>query len=172
MNNILVLMATYNGEKYLEDQIASIFSQENCKVSLLVSDDCSTDNTRILIKQLKIKYPDIRLLDNKIKHKSPGQNFYNLIMKSNINNYDYVAFSDQDDVFLNNKLYIQINRLSNTDFVASSSSVKCFGDSRKILKQSSDITSYDFFFEGAGQGCSFLMEASFFGAFQAFVKKN
>ena len=42
-NNILVLLASYNGEKYIAQQIKTIFSQRNCNVSVLVSDDCSDD---------------------------------------------------------------------------------------------------------------------------------
>ena len=45
MKNVLVILSTYNGEKYLREQIESVLKQENVKISILVRDDGSTDNT-------------------------------------------------------------------------------------------------------------------------------
>lgn len=172
MNNILVLMATYNGEEYISDQVTSIFEQEGCNINLTISDDCSTDNSIRCINELTKKYPRVKLRKNNFKFKSPGQNFYSLIMEANLTNIDYVAFSDQDDIFIKDKFLEQINLIKDKNIVGSSTNVKCFGNSSKILKQKNKITRYDFNFEGAGQGCTFLMKADFFLNFQSFLKNN
>ena len=46
-----VLMATYNGEKYLKEQIDSILNQTYQNIQLIISDDCSTDGTREILRQ-------------------------------------------------------------------------------------------------------------------------
>ena len=48
---IYILLATYNGEKYLREQIESVLKQENVKISILVRDDGSTDNTCNILKE-------------------------------------------------------------------------------------------------------------------------
>ena len=109
MKKVLVLMATHNGEKYIEDQLLSILNQKNVDVDILVSDDNSCDTTIEIIK----KY----LYTNKIKitsgvFGSPQKNFYNLINVADGINYDYYAFSDQDDVWIEDKLENAISKLS------------------------------------------------------------
>lgn len=106
MKKIDVLMATYNGEKYVEEQINSVllnFSKcENYDCNLLISDDASADSTQDIIK----KYSR---LDNRIKvldcNKKGGvrENFNYLI---NNTNADYVFFCDQDDFWLPEKINI------------------------------------------------------------------
>jgi rhamnosyltransferase len=170
--NVLVLMASYNGEKHLREQIESIFSQKNCNISLLVSDDCSSDKTLKLLLDLKSKYYDIEIISNKRKSEHSGQNFYNLITKCDTEDFDFIAFSDQDDIFHESKFITQINRIKDNSNVGSSSAVKCFGYSNNILCQSFQKKQYDYLFEGAGQGCSFLLKKQFFSELQNFVVAN
>ncbi len=170
--NVLVLMATFNGEKYLREQIESIFNQKNCNVSVLVSDDCSSDNTVKLLNKLKNQYINIEIIRNKKKFKHSGQNFYSLIAKCNISKFDFIAFSDQDDIFHKFKFITQINKIYNSPVIGSSSAVKCFGYNNNILSQSFKKKQYDHLFEGAGQGCSFLLKKQFFSELQDFVIEN
>ena len=170
---ILVLLACYNGEEYIYEQINSIFNQKiNNSIFLLISDDCSTDNTVQIILTAKKKYKSIKLLQN-TKNLGFSKNFYNLVCKASyLKNYDYVAFSDQDDIFLRNKFLKQILNFNNPKYVGQSSSVRCFGNSNKILSQSSSFKNYDFLFEGAGQGCTFLLKIDFFKDFRKFIIMN
>ena len=55
MKNVLVMLSTYNGEKYLREQIESVLKQENVKISILVRDDGSTDNTCNILEEKKKK---------------------------------------------------------------------------------------------------------------------
>lgn len=99
-NNVLVLLSTYNGEKYLVELIESLIKQENVNVNILVRDDGSSDNTINLIKECQKKYKNIEMYEgNNIGY---AKSFWNLINKCS--EYDYYAFCDQDDFWLPQKL--------------------------------------------------------------------
>ena len=97
---ISVCMATYNGEKYLSEQLASIVGQLQPDDELIISDDSSTDATISIIESLR---------DSRIKL-LPGNRFYNPIY--NFENAlkhaegDVIVLSDQDDIWLDNKLSV------------------------------------------------------------------
>lgn len=170
---ILVLMATYNGEKYVTEQILSIHHQIGCDISILISDDNSVDDTLKKINELKNNYKiNLNVITNKTNNRSSSGNFYNLFLNANIENYDFIALSDQDDIFEKNKFYESIMIMNKQNVSGLSSSVQCFNGSDKILKQSNKITKYDYLCEGAGQGCTFVISATKFAKFQNFCKQN
>ncbi|WP_276836115.1 glycosyltransferase [Megasphaera stantonii] len=104
---VQVLMSTYNGEKYLEEQIESILQQKNVKVNLLVRDDGSTDRTIDILK----KYADEKKLKFYLESNiGYAKSFMNLLWNAEIG-MDYYAFSDQDDVWLPEKLISGINKI-------------------------------------------------------------
>jgi hypothetical protein len=107
MEKVCVLMSTYNGEKYLKEQIDSILNQENIKVDILVRDDGSTDNTLNILEQYTQKYENIRYYTG--KNLKSAKSFMNLLFT--VKEYDYYAFSDQDDVWKKNKLCIAVSKL-------------------------------------------------------------
>lgn len=171
-NKVLVLMATYNGEKYIHKQIDSILKQIDCEVTINISDDNSSDNTIEIVKKLKLKNKhriNIKLNKNRVFF---NRNYYDLICDAEYEKYDFIAFSDQDDIFLKNKFINSINKIKKDKYDAVSTSVKCFGGSSNILKQSNKITKFDFLFEGAGQGCTFLMKSEKMIILKEFLKKN
>ena len=100
--------------------------------------------------------------------------FYNLILNANIKNFDYIALSDQDDIFMKNKYSHAINQIKTFSSDCYSSSVRVLNNKKSTitLRQSSNFTKYDFLFEGAGQGCTFVMTSSFFISLKAFIKSN
>ncbi|MDD3747417.1 MAG: glycosyltransferase [Anaerostipes sp.] len=111
MGKIAVLMSTYNGEKYIEEQIDSILNQKcNCEIDLIIRDDGSKDNTKQIIK----KY----VAANKIKAYSGGNmgagyGFISMIRDNP--GYDYYAFSDQDDFWYEKKLQKGIDKIKAID---------------------------------------------------------
>lgn len=109
-SRVYVMMATYNGEKYIEEQIESIFSQESVEVFLRVCDDGSTDNTCEILKTLAQKYTNMQVSYNE-KHLDVGKNFMQMVYDVNACQYDYYAFADQDDVWLPNKLQKAITKI-------------------------------------------------------------
>lgn len=114
MNRVLVLMSTYNGEKYLEEQLDTILSQLNVVLDLMIRDDGSTDNTLDIIKSYQAIYSNIYL----IKGENVGcVQSYMLLLKEAvlINPYDFYAFADQDDYWLNTKLFVGVMKLKCVD---------------------------------------------------------
>lgn len=110
---VTVLMSTYNGEKYVREQIESILKQKNIEVNILVRDDGSTDSTIDILKEYQLKYSNFKW------YKGPnlgcGRSFFQLILDAPIS--EYYAFADQDDVWDDNKLKIAVDILerNNTD---------------------------------------------------------
>lgn len=106
MAKVLVLMSTYNGEKYLDEQIESIINQSGVEVSILARDDGSTDGTLNILKQWKNR----GVLDYYTgENKKPALSFMDLV--SHAQGYDFYAFSDQDDIWLPNKLISALEQL-------------------------------------------------------------
>ena len=111
MRNILVLMSTYNGEKYLKEQIDSILAQKNVEVTIRVRDDGSTDGTiRILEEYQKCG----KLNWYSSTNMGPAKSFLDLVYNAPLK-YDYYAFCDQDDYWKEDKLYKAIERLEHFD---------------------------------------------------------
>jgi glycosyltransferase involved in cell wall biosynthesis len=123
-----VLMATYNGEKWLETQLQSILKQKNVKIKLVVQDDNSEDNTQKIIKKFQ-KKNNIDLNINKKNQRSASLNFLNLIIKTNTKS-DYYAFSDQDDIWYSNKLSRAIKKLDENKCEAYSSNVSIISNKK------------------------------------------
>lgn len=98
--NVVVLMSTYNGEKYIKEQIDSILNQENVNVFLMIRDDGSSDNTMAVLQDYRRQYKNIKII--KGKNIGVGNSFMHLLYKSD--EADYYAFADQDDVWKKDKL--------------------------------------------------------------------
>lgn len=111
MKNILVLLATYNGEKFLKDQLDSIKNQIKHNIKILISDDQSSDNTCMIIDNFQKENPNLieKFLVHK-KHGSASKNFLFLINQSS-EEFDYYCFADQDDFWLENKIDVAITNL-------------------------------------------------------------
>lgn len=97
--NVLVLMATHNGEAYLEEQLLSILEQIDVNVSILVSDDNSSDATKRILKRYQEEY-NIQVVEGKFG--CAYKNFYNLINCAP--ECEYYAFADQDDFWNKDKI--------------------------------------------------------------------
>ncbi|MGL5052008.1 MAG: glycosyltransferase family 2 protein, partial [Cetobacterium sp.] len=105
---ILILMATYNGERYLNEQLDSLFQQTNKDWDLIISDDNSTDKTLKIIQEYSEKYKNIKIINHIPKNGALG-NFSNLIKLSKEMNYNYIMFCDQDDVWKEDKIQKTLN---------------------------------------------------------------
>ena len=104
-----ILLATYNGQSFLEEQIESIFRQSYPNWRILARDDGSKDQTVKLLRQYADREPDrFQLLDDDIGNLGLVGNFSRLAEQSDA---DYIAFCDQDDVWLEDKLSISMERM-------------------------------------------------------------
>lgn len=110
-----VLLATYNGEKYLAEQMDSILNQTYTNINLIISDDCSTDKTREILEHYKQKDDRVSVYYQE-KNLGYVKNFEFLLRKVEHNFY---MLSDQDDVWLPEKIEKSFNKLKkeNADLV-------------------------------------------------------
>lgn len=112
---VSVLLASYNGEKYIRDQLESILSQTLSDLSIVISDDLSTDGTPAIIREYEERYPDrVRSLKNSEKSGSAQNNFFRL-MRSVSDMPDvsgeYVMLCDQDDIWLPDKAEVTLGEM-------------------------------------------------------------
>lgn len=104
---ITVLMSTYNGEKYLREQLDSILSQRNVEVTLLIRDDGSKDSTLNILNEYMNKYSNVIFYTG--SNLGVAKSFYQLVLDAPES--EYYAFADQDDVWDSNKLYEAISKV-------------------------------------------------------------
>lgn len=159
MKIVIVLLATYNGINWLPVQIESILKQNDVKIILVVSDDMSTDGTWEYLQSLAELDNRVTLLPRQQKFSGAAKNFYHLLESCDLQGADYFAFADQDDIWSFDKLIRQIELLEAEGYAAVSSDVEAFwpnGKTATIIK-SQPQRRFDFLFESAGPGCSFLM---------------
>ncbi|MGB4655061.1 MAG: glycosyltransferase family 2 protein [Bacteroidales bacterium] len=103
---ISVAMATYNGEKFLKEQLDSIYSQSYLPYEVIVTDDCSTDSTVSILEQ----YKESHGLKYYVNEQNVGYN-KNFEKALSLCQCDYIAISDQDDVWMKNKLEVSLVKL-------------------------------------------------------------
>ena len=109
-----ILLATYNGGKYLKEQLNSIFSQRYSNFDLIIHDDGSDDNTIKIIDEYMQKYNNIIIMNSPFFHDAK-RSFIELLTFSSEKNYEYFAYCDQDDVWKSDKLEKQISILKNNN---------------------------------------------------------
>lgn len=110
--HVAILMCTFNGEQFLAAQLKSILDQSHQNWTLWVSDDGSTDQTLEILRETQAEWGADRLKIVAGPQKGFARNFLSLTCRSEIE-ADYFAFSDQDDVWLPEKLSRAIGMLDN-----------------------------------------------------------
>lgn len=167
---IKILLATYNGEKYIQEQIDSILKQDAVTVDIQVSDDGSKDNTLQLLRK---KYPEIKITQNSPGTGSAAKNFLKMINDLDFKqDFDYVSFSDQDDIWLPEKMNKAIDLLEkeNADLYCSNltkwdTATNKFSELKKDYPQKK----FDFLFEGGSAGCTYVFTRNFAKELQIFL---
>ena len=106
MEKVIVLLSTYNGERYLTEQLESLVAQKDVDVEILVRDDGSKDATVAMLDEWQEKgalswYTSANL--------GPGKSFIHLLQTATPGNY--YAFCDQDDVWLPEKLSVTMDKM-------------------------------------------------------------
>ena len=106
---VSIALCTYNGDAYLKQQLDSIINQSYPEIELIVVDDCSTDNTLNILKEYSARYSFIKLFIN------PQNLGYirNFEKAMSLCNGDFIALSDQDDIWDLNKIEKQVKAIGN-----------------------------------------------------------
>lgn len=172
---ILVLLACRNGANWIREQLDTILAQQDVHISLLIQDDKSSDGTPAIIADYATKHPErvtVRL--NEVGTGSAGANFRKLIAQADFFGFDYVALADQDDIWYLDKMSRAISALQNTGALGYSAAVTAVWPNGKerLLGQSSHTRELDFIFEGAGQGCTFVLPVAVMNNVQLFCRQH
>lgn len=106
---VTILLATYNGETYLRQQLDSLLNQTHKELFILISDDLSSDRTPGIIKEYEKRYPNqIKSLKNIKASGSPQNNFFRLLSSADD---DYIMLCDQDDIWLPHKVEVTLKEM-------------------------------------------------------------
>lgn len=131
---VSILMSTYNGEKYIEEQLISIYNQTVEVDEVVIVDDCSQDNTCKIIQNFikEMHLENKWILYRNSQNIGWKKNFMQGLKKIN---GDIVFFSDQDDVWINTKIEIMLKVMDETKCnVISSNEIIWNGEKRKEIK--------------------------------------
>ncbi|MDO9106842.1 MAG: glycosyltransferase family 2 protein [Methylovulum sp.] len=106
---VSIVIATYNGERFLREQLDSIFRQTYTHIEIIAIDDCSTDRSLAILKEYADKHPHFTLIKNEqnIGYQKNFEKGFALAKG------DYIAPSDQDDIWLENKIEVLVNNIGN-----------------------------------------------------------
>lgn len=156
IRTVAVLLASYNGAEWIEEQLNTILQSHDVKVHVFLSDDGSTDDTVELARRVGGK--DLTVLPSQPKG-SAGQNFLRLVSDAPWDEFDYIAFSDQDDIWRQEKLSRAIRCIEERNLAGYSSDVTAFWpDGRRLyIKKSHPMRRWDHLFESAGPGSTFVL---------------
>lgn len=107
MEHIAILLATYNGEKYLREQLDSLYQQTFTNWNIYIHDDGSTDHTSDILNEFAEKHDNFIILDYPSQH-GAKDNFLSMLQAVDA---DYYFFCDQDDKWCRNKIEKQITKI-------------------------------------------------------------
>jgi len=167
---ILVLLATYNGAPWVREQLESILAQRDVDVRVTVRDDCSSDGTRLELARFATD-PRVRIVAAGARSGSAAANFLTLIAENPAGNCELIAFADQDDCWDPDKLARAGRMLASSRAAGYSSATLAVWENgrQRLLRPSGLPTAADFLFEGAGQGCTFVLTAALYEEVRRFL---
>lgn len=108
---VSVIIASYNGEQFLREQLDSILNQSYPISELIIQDDCSTDSTATICREYEAKFAIVHFYENE-HNLGYNKNFETATMRAT---GDYVALSDQDDVWSKDKIAKQVAAIGHHD---------------------------------------------------------
>lgn len=171
---VAVLLAAYNGVQWLEDQIDSILGQAAVNLTIYISVDPSTDGTEQWCAACAAQHAEVVVLPTSEVFGGAARNFFRLIRDVSFDGYDYIALSDQDDIWNAGKLEHSIRMLQFHGVDVYSSNVTAFWPNGKVLllDKAQPQVEWDYLFEAAGPGCTYLISRKVAGSLKASVLED
>jgi rhamnosyltransferase len=165
-------MAVFNGACWLPEQLQSILNQSGVEVTLFVSVDRSIDGSEQILDGWAVKNSRIHVLQHGLYFGGAAPNFLRIFGEVDFSAFDYVSLSDQDDIWDIDKLYGAISLLNAQQADAYSSNALAFwGDGRTaFINKSQPQVRWDYFFEAAGPGCTYVLTGKLALAIQVLLR--
>lgn len=173
--SVAVLLAAYNGEKYICEQLDSILGQEGVDLSLIISVDKSTDSTLSIINRYVFEcLVNIEVLPYGDQYGSAGRNFTRLLCDADLESYEYISFADQDDIWSSGKLREAIFEIKKHNVDGYSSNVTAFWEAGNIrlVEKNFQQVNFDYLFESPGPGCTFVLSSSLTRSIQEHLRSK
>ena len=172
--DVAVLLAAFNGAQWIDSQIKSIVEQKNVKVKIFISVDPSTDDTMVLCQDWARRNASIFVLPSMERFGGAARNFFKIFSEVDFQEFDYVCLADQDDIWLPNKLIRAHEMLLKTGADAYSSNVIAFWQDgrQQFIEKSQKQVRWDFLFEAAGPGCTYVLRKELACAIQSLLKNR
>ena len=172
--SVAVLLAAYNGIRWIEEQIDTIFHQKEVDIDIYISVDVSSDGTYQWCQDLASKNTCVKVLPYGDHFGGAAKNFFRLIKDVDLKSYDYISLADHDDLGLPNKVSKAIKLIRDRKLEGYSSNVIAFwGDGREyLIKKSFAQKKFDYYFETPGPGCTFLFKQKSIQKFKKFLINN
>jgi rhamnosyltransferase len=157
-----VCLAAYNGTAFMVEQIESILLQKGVDIHVFISVDQSSDGTEGRLAEWALSESRLTLLTFGQRFGGAGPNFYRLLRDVDLSGFDYLSFADQDDLWRPEKLWRAHSLMTAQNVAGYSSNVTAFWPSGKtwLVKKSQPQRSWDFLFETAGPGCTYVLKTS------------
>ncbi len=167
-----VLMTVFNGRRWIAEQMDSILGQQDVQVTIYVSVDASSDGSEGWVDQRAQQDRRIRVLPHGQRFGGAAPNFFRLFREVDFRSFDYISLADQDDIWLPEKLYRAYEKLHETGADAYSSNVTAFWkDGKRVnIQKSQEQVKWDFLFEAAGPGCTYVITSRLAHAMQVLLK--
>lgn len=171
---IAVILAAYKGMDYISMQIESLLRQVDVNLEIFISVDQSSDDTNDFVSAWALNEPRLTLLSYGQRYGGAGQNFYRLLKDVELSAFDYLSFSDQDDIWHPGKLCRAHSLMTERCALGYSSNFTAFwpnGD-ELFVNKSSPQREFDFLFESAGPGCTYVLHRSLALQLQEFIRNS
>jgi rhamnosyltransferase len=173
-SRIAVCMAAHNGMRWLEAQVESILCQVEVSLVLFISVDESEDGTEGWVDELAKAEARVQVLPHGVRFGGAAPNFFRLLGEVNFSEFDFVCLADQDDIWYPDKLSrardvleMQMADAYSSDVIA----VWSNGAQQQIVK-SQPQKKWDFLFEAAGPGCTYVLRTDLVLAIQHRLREN
>jgi len=172
VNKVIVLFAAYNGDKFISQQLDTILQQQNVQVHIVCSVDFSCDSSFEICSSYAERFENVTVLPYGERFGGAGKNFFRLLHDTDFECYDYIAFSDQDDIWPSDKLLKAVEYLQQYDCY--SSNVTAFWeDGREVLiNKAQSQRKWDYLFEAAGPGCTYVLKLEVAVQFKNFLLED
>lgn len=157
--SVAVCLAAFNGMQFLQQQTDSIFAQTGVHLTVFVSVDRSSDGTEEWFDKLQAADSRVVLLPHGEKFGGAATNFFRMLREIDFSQFDYISFADQDDIWQPDKLNRAVTCLCQQGADGYSSDVIAFWESgrNQYIKKSYPQQQWDYLFESAGPGCTFVL---------------